>query len=93
MNIGSKLPWCRGALNRCHHLAINDKTAQVLAVGFFDKFLHQKIRPQGLKGINHRLGGLFGLGQYHTSALRAFQQLNNKRRTTHHLNQIVGIHG
>ncbi len=46
---------------------------------------------QTAKGVNHALRRLTRLRQHHPDTLRAFHQLNDQRRTAHHVDQIAGV--
>ena len=70
-----------------HDLAVDDKTAQILPCGFFDKFLNEDVGVQSTKCFYHRLCCAFGVGQNNADTLSAFHQFNHERRAAHQVDQ------
>ncbi len=91
MQVGAKLSFGRLALHRGDHLVADDEATDVGAAGLLDVLLHHDVGLHAHEGLDHRLGGLVGLGQHHADALGALQQLDDQRCALDHGDQVGNV--
>ena len=77
--------------DRRHHLIADHQAANIAAFRLGNIFLHQNMRIQPAKGVDHALRRLTGLRQHHADPLGAFHQLHYQRRPAHHGDQVAGV--
>ena len=91
MKVRAEIALFRLALNGRHHFIADHEAANIAPFRLFDVLLHQDVRIETPKGINHALRRLTRFSQHHANALRAFHQLDDQRRAAHHVDKIAGV--
>ena len=91
MQVRAKLAFLALAHHRSYDLVTDDEAPDVGPTRLLDELLDHEISLQAPERLDHALRRLARLGEHHADALRALEELDNDRRSTDELEEVIGV--